>query len=120
MIFFFSSQLSNYYALKSQVEEKWDLVTLLLMLLFFLVCMALFFAVMRPEGVVRKTVALFIVLPISFLVSSLLIEHVVAQDVRQQACMELMEKAGHGAAAQHRCARANPIKLEFTVPAWKR
>ncbi len=120
MVVFLASQLSNYYALKAQVEEKWDLVTLLLMLLFFLVFMALFFAVMRPEGVARKTVALFLVLPVSFLISSLLIENVVAGDIRQQACVELMEKTGRSAGADGRCARGNPIKLEFTVPAWKR
>ena len=120
MTVFLASQLSNYYALKSQVEEKWDLVTLLLMLLFFLVCMALFFAVMRPEGVVRKTVALCLILPISFMVSSLLIENVVAKDVRNQACLELMEKTGRASGAEKRCARGNPIKLEFTSPAWKR
>ena len=120
MTVFLASQLSNYYAIKSQVEEKWDLLTLLLMLLFFLVCMALLFAVMRPEGMVRKTVALFLVLPISFMVSSLVIENVVAKDVRHQACLELMEKTGRGVGAERRCERGNPIKLEFTVPAWKR
>ena len=120
MVVLLASQLSNYYALKAQVEEKWDLVTLLLMLLFFLVFMALFFAVMRPEGVLRKCVALFIVLPVSFLISSVLIENVVAADIKTQACIELMEKTGRAAGAEQRCARGNPIKLEFTVPVWKR
>ena len=120
MFFFFSSQLNNYYALKTQVEERWDLVTLLIMLLFFLVCVALLFALTRPEGVLRKSVALVVILPTAYIVANLLVQELAAEEIKHEACLELMDKIGFGEVGRSRCANSNPIKLEFIVPPWER
>ena len=113
MIGFFS-QLQNYWLVKQQVEEKWDVITLLILLLFFLVILALQFALTRPEGFSRKVIVLFIALPIAYGGSTLLIKNVLGDELRTSSCLELMGKMAHTAVnAEQRCSTANPIKLNF-------
>ena len=110
----FFSQLQHYWLMKQQVEEKWDVITLLILLLFFLVMVALQFALTRPEGFTRKILVLFIALPIAYGGSTVLIQHVLGEELRKSACLELMGKMAHTAPnAESRCATANPIKLNF-------
>ena len=100
--------------MKQQVEEKWDVVTLLILLLFFLVIVAIQFAIARPEGFTRKVVTLAVALPIAYGASTVLIQYALGNELQKSACLELMGKMSHTATnAEQRCATANPIKLNF-------
>ncbi len=110
----FFSQLHHYWLIKQQVEEKWDVITLLMLLLFFLVLVALQFALTRPEGFTRKVIVLVIALPIAYGGSTVIIKKALGDELRKSACMELMGKMAHTAVnAEHRCKTGNPIKLNF-------
>ena len=110
----FFSQLQHYWLVKQQVEEKWDVITLLILLLFFLVLVALQFALTRPEGFTRKVLVLAVALPVAYGGSTVLIQQVLGDELRKSACLELMGKMPHTAVnADQRCQSGNPIKLNF-------
>ena len=94
------------------VESKWDIIALLCLLVFFLATSAVTYAVIRPEGIVRKVIALAIAFPLGYGVAYVSVHEGLAPEFYRMACGEMMDRLKLSEAqAKAQCGKRNPIHL---------
>ena len=114
-----ASKLQEYFELKSAVEAKWDVVAMLCLLLFFLSIVVFVYAIMRPYGIARKVVALFIAFPLAYGASYVAVHKGLAPEFYRMACEDLMGRLNmKDSAATKQCETKNPIKLSRVKRGW--
>jgi len=104
--------MHNYLELKSQVEAKWDIISMLCLLLIFLAVAAAVYAMMRPYFVIHKVLALVVAFPLAYGAAYLSVHKGLAPEFYEMACTEFMNKLGYkDPLAGKMCAKKNPITL---------
>ena len=119
IMIFLASKLQQYFEIKSAVEAKWDAIAILCLLLFFLSIVVFVYALMRPYGLMRKIVALFIAFPLAYGAAYVTIHKGLAPEFYRMACEDLMKRLEMPSAiGQKRCTVNNPIKLSRVKKDW--
>ena len=100
------------------VSGKWETISLLVLLLFFLAGTAFLYAVLqaifRPNAMVHHTIILLTCLLGGWQVSSLGVRVGLSKELHKYACLDLMEQhLRERAAAETYCQKKNPIKLKY-------
>ena len=100
------------------VTGKWETISLLVILLFFLAGAAFLYAVLqaifRPRAFVHHTIILFVVFLGAWQASSLGVRMGLSQELHKYACLDLMEKHLRSeASAKVYCGKHNPIELKY-------
>ena len=107
-----ATAMNNYLEIKGQVEAKWDIISMLCLLLFFLSVAAAVYAVMRPHYLVHKIIGLCVAFPVAYGVSYMAVHKGLAPEFYRMACVELLEKMGYNdVRAENSCKKKNPIRL---------
>jgi hypothetical protein len=106
------TNIQDYIVIKASVEAKWDIIAMLCLLVFFLAVAAATYAIMRPEGVTRKLVALIIAFALGYTAAYFGVHRGLAPEFYQSACVEFMDRMGVPKQVQQpRCTQKNPINL---------
>ena len=114
---FLASKLQQYFEIKSAVEAKWDVISMLCLLLFFLVVVVLVYAIMRPYGIIRKVIALFIAFPLGYGASYVSVHKGLAPEFYRMACEDMMGRLSMSdEQSQKQCKAKNPIRLSRVRP----
>ena len=112
-----AANMQDYIAIKAAVEAKWDIIAMLCLLVFFLAVVAVTYAIMRPEGIPRQVIALFVAFGLGYGAAYMGVHKGLAPEFYSSACVEFMERMGvsKGAGAS-RCEQKNPIRLSRVKP----
>ena len=99
-------------ALLTQVQAKWDIITMLCLLVFCLAFAAAFYAILRPEAISRKVVTFLVALGVGYGLSYVTIHYALKGELYKMACEELWQDAGDTPeVSQQKCESRNPIRL---------
>ena len=118
MVGFILQSPQAYNELLRSITGKWETISLLVILLFFLAGAAFLYAILqaifRPRAFVHHTIILFIVFLGAWQASSLGVRMGLSDELHKYACLDLMEKhlRSKDSAAIY-CAKNNPIELKY-------
>lgn len=118
MVGFILQSPQAFNELLRSVSGKWETISLLVLLLFFLAAAAFLYAVLqamfRPNAMVHHTIILLICLLGGWQASSLGVKKGLSVELHRYACLDLMEKHLHSrASAEVYCEKKNPIRLKY-------
>ena len=118
MVGFLFQSPQAFNELLRSVTGKWETISLLVILLFFLAGAALMYAVLqaifRPRAFVHHTIILIVVFLVAWQGSSLGVRMGLSQELHKMACLDLMEKHLRSeSSAKIYCAKHNPIELKY-------
>ena len=120
-IFLLGQAKTEYAELLSSVTGKWETISLLIILLFFLAGAALFYAILqavfRPRALIQHVIILLVVFLGAWQVSSIVVRQGLSEELHSRACLELHEKLFHSETkAATYCSKKNPIRLKYAGP----
>jgi hypothetical protein len=118
MVGFILQSPQAFNELLRSVSGKWETISLLVLLLFFLASAAFLYAVLqaifRPNSMVHHTIILLVCLLGGWQASSLGVRLGLSTELHRYACLDLMEKHLHSrTSAETYCAKKNPIRLKY-------
>ena len=121
-MFFLLNSPNAFHELVREVTGKWETISLLVLLLFFLCGAALFYAILqavfRPNAVIHHMIILIFCILGGWQISSVVVRYGLSQELHKQACLELMERHLNSASsASTYCQKKNPIRLKYGGPA---
>ena len=112
-----AASIQDYIAIKASVEAKWDIIAMLCLLVFFLAVAAATYAIMRPEGIPSKLVALVLAFGLGYAAAFFGVHRGLAPEFYRSACVDFMDRMGVPQQVQEpRCAQKNPIRLSRVKP----
>lgn len=107
-----AANIQDYLVIKSSVEAKWDIIAMLCLLVFFLAVASATYAIMRPEGLVRRMVALVFAFGLGYAAAFFGVHKGLAPEFYKSACVEFMERMSvPPGVSEARCLKKNPIVL---------
>ena len=117
MVFFLQSPQA-FGELMRSVTGKWETISLLILLLFFLAATAFLYAVLqaifRPRAIVHHTIILLVCLLVGWQASSIGVRTGLSTELHTMACLDLMEQhLRNRKDAETYCGKTNPIKLKY-------
>ncbi len=118
MVGFILQSPQAFNELLRSVSGKWETISLLVLLLFFLASAAFLYAILqaifRPNSMVHNTIILLICLLGGWQASSLGVRKGLSKELHKYACLDLMEKHLHSrTSAEVYCTKKNPIRLKY-------
>ncbi len=103
---------NKFEAILTQVEAKWDIISMLCLLVFCLAFAAAIYAIFRPYSMPRKVLTFLFALGVGYVLSYVTVHYALRAEFYKMACHELWQDAGDSPeVSQKKCALRNDVKL---------